>query len=180
MARGEMTADKVRRMAAWLARHDSDLKSPRADAYLNDDSERPTPGQVAWLLWGGDIGRANRDRAKEWAERTRDRLIEEGELKKEVSARVRQALQTKVDEHNEKNKGEGKRVTLAMLAAVFERGVGAYNTNPSSVRPSVTSSDQWAYARVNTFLQAVRRGRFPGKAFDTDLLPEGHPLSTRD
>jgi hypothetical protein len=179
MARGDMTADKVRRMAAWLARHSTDLNSDRADAYLDDESERPTPGQVAWLLWGGDIGRANRDRAQDWAERTRDRLIDEGELSKEVSARVRAALQAKVDDHNERFSSPSKRVTVAMLTAVFERGVGAYNTNPSSVRPNVTSSDQWAYARVNTFLQAVRTGRFPGRAFDTDLLPEGHPLSTR-
>ena len=180
MARGQVTANKVRRMAAWFARHSGDLASPKANAYLSGDSERPTPGQVAWLLWGGDIGRSNRDRAQEWAERTRDRLIEEGELSKDVSARVRQGLQNKVDEHNEKYTGKGKRVTLRMLIAVFERGVGAYNTNPGSVRPNVTSSDQWAYARVNTFLRAVRTGRFSGKAFDTDLLPKGHPLSTRD
>jgi len=180
MARGQMTADKVRRMAAWLARHKVDLTSPRANAYLDGESDRPTAGQVAWLLWGGDLGRADRDRAKDWADRTRDRLIEEGELSKEVSSAVRQGLQNKVDEHNEKYTGKGKKVTLGMLSAVFERGVGAYNTNPESVRPNVTSSDQWAYARVNTFLQAVRTGRFPGKAFDTDLLPEGHPLSTRE
>jgi hypothetical protein len=80
MARGDMTADKVRRMAAWLARHKGDLNSPRADAYLDGDSERPTPGQVAWLLWGGDIGRANRDRAHDWAAGVVERLIREGEL----------------------------------------------------------------------------------------------------
>ena len=181
MARGEMTADKVRRMAAWLARHEGDLRSARANAYLDGDAERPTAGQVAWLLWGGDLGRTNRGRAKDWADRTRDRLIREGELSKEVSPAVRAGLERKVEEHNEKYGGQkGKRVTLRMLASVFERGVGAYNTNPESVRPNVTSSDQWAYARVNTFLQAVRTGRFPGGAFDTDLLPEGHPLSTRD
>ena len=39
------------------------------------------------------------------------------------------------------------RVTYSMLRQVFERGVGAYNTNPESVRPNVTSSDQWALAR---------------------------------
>ena len=181
MARGEMTPDKVRRMAAWLARHQTDLSSPKADAYLEGKSDRPTPGQVAWLLWGGDLGRSNRDRAQDWADRTRDRLINEGELSKEVSAAVRAGLERKVEDHNEKYGGQkGKRVTLRMLASVFERGVGAYNTNPESVRPNVTSSDQWAYARVNTFLQAVRTGRFPGRAFDTDLRPEGHPLSTRD
>lgn len=65
-----------------------------------------------------------------------------------------------------------------MLSAVFRRGVGAYNTNPQSVRPSVTSSDQWALARVNVFLGAVRTGRFKRGKFDRDLLPEGHPLKT--
>ena len=80
MAAGSISPDKVRRMAAWLARHRVDLDSPRADAYLDGESDRPTPGQVAWLLWGGDLGRADRDRAKDWADRTRDRLIVDGDL----------------------------------------------------------------------------------------------------
>lgn len=274
MARGNVTPDKVRRMAAWFARHKPDLDSPRADAYLRGESERPTPGQVAWLLWGGPIGR-DRMRAMEWAERKRDQLIEEGELekatarqirvgvavqypvpkppdpttfatgiveevarngevtlngqkkqaspedpvafvriyarldddmfqrtdrvvlrnaselrvvasiedkiKKQVSARARRNLQSKVDEHNDKyGQTKGKKVTLSMLEQVFERGVGAYQTNPGSVRPTVTSAEQWAYARVNTFLTAVRTGKFPRTAFDTDLLPEGHPLSSKN
>jgi HK97 family phage major capsid protein/HK97 family phage prohead protease len=65
-----------------------------------------------------------------------------------------------------------------MLAAVYKRGIGAFKTNPGSVRPTVTSPEQWAMARVNRFLQAVRTGRFPSGKFDTDLLPEGHPLKT--
>jgi len=173
MAGGNVSEDKVTRMAAWFARHRGDLDSPKAGEYLRGETDRPTPGQVAWLLWGGSLGQ-DRMAAMEWAERTRDRL------EKAVSARVREGLQRKVDDHNEEHGGTAsKRVTLAMLTAVFERGVGAYNTNPESVRPGVGSSDQWAYARVNTFLQAVRTGRFPGGKFDTDLLPEGHPLSTR-
>jgi len=67
---------------------------------------------------------------------------------------------------------------LRMLGAVFRRGIGAYRTNPGSVRPSVTSEEQWAYARVNAFLYAVRTGRFRGGKFDLDLLPSGHPLKT--
>jgi len=99
---------------------------------------------------------------------------------KQVSQRVRTALEKKVEEHNEKHgDSAGKRVTLRMLIAVFKRGVGAYNTNPASVRPSVTSADQWAYARVNAFLYAVRTGKFRGGKFDTDLLPAGHPLSSK-
>ena len=65
-----------------------------------------------------------------------------------------------------------------MLEKVFVRGVGAYRTNPQSVRPSVRSEEQWAYARVNAFLFAVRSGRFRGGKFDRDLLPSDHPLKT--
>ena len=71
MANGKVSDDKAKRMAAWFARHKSDLDSPRADAYLNGDSENPTAGQVAWLLWGGDLGK-NKMRAMEWAERQAD------------------------------------------------------------------------------------------------------------
>lgn len=34
------------------------------------------------------------------------------------------------------------------LQMIFNLGVGAYKTNPQSVRPSVKSADQWAMARI--------------------------------
>lgn len=173
MANGSVSENKVTRMAAWFARHRDDLKSPAAADYLNDKGKM-TPGQWAWLAWGGDITRGQEDRAMRWAERIRDRLA------KQLSASVTDALRTKVKDHNEKyGDTASKRVNLRMLEAVFRRGVGAYNTNPSSVRPNVRSADQWAYARVNVFLGAVRTGKFKRGKFDTDLLPKGHPLSTR-
>jgi len=99
--------------------------------------------------------------------------------KADVSAKVKEGLKAKVKEHNDKHGDKkGKRVTQRMLEAVFKRGVGAYNTNPGSVRPSVSSPDQWAYARVNAFLYAVRSGRFRSGRFDRDLLPKDHPLSS--
>lgn len=97
-----------------------------------------------------------------------------------ISAKVEKALKKKVEDHNKKHGDKkGKRVTLRMLKAVFRRGVGAYNTNPQSVRPNVKSSDQWAMARVNVFLKAVRTNKFNSGKFDTDLLPKGHPLSSK-
>jgi len=273
MAAGSVTPDKVMRMAAWFARHASDLRNEDANAFLRGKSERPTAGQVAWLLWGGDLG-DNRERAMRWAEQKRDSLIESGELskadgkrvavgtsvqyavpkppdstqyatgivtaietsgtvkvgqetrdgsrvdpaatiqvfardgdtlietdrkvvrnvselrvipniedriEKEVSAAVGRRLSTLVAEHNEKyGSTASKRVTRRMLEAVFARGIGAYRTNPGSVRPTVTSAEQWAYGRVNAFMTAVRTGRFPRTAFDQDLLPDGHPLSSKD
>ena len=98
----------------------------------------------------------------------------------DVSERVKEALRGKVADHNDKvGDNPSKRATLRMLIASFRRGVGAYRTNPQSVRPNVTGPNQWAYARVNSLLFALRTGRFQGGKHDTDLLPKGHPLSTK-
>ena len=37
---------------------------------------------------------------------------------------------------------------LKGLKTIFNKGVGAFKTNPQSVRPQVKSAEQWAYARV--------------------------------
>ncbi len=34
------------------------------------------------------------------------------------------------------------------LQTIYNKGVGAYKTNPGSVRPNVRSPEQWAMARV--------------------------------
>jgi len=50
-----------------------------------------------------------------------------------------------------------------VLDEVYDRGVGAYRTNPSSVRPQVKSPEQWATARLYAFIMkaydAVKKGR---------------------
>ena len=107
------------------------------------------------------------------------RIISEPELK-DVSAGVRKTLKKKAEDHNEKvGNAKTKRTTTRTLVAVFERGVGAYQTNPQSVRPTVSSAEQWAFARVNSFLYVLRNGRFRGGKHDTDLLPKGHPQSSK-
>lgn len=37
---------------------------------------------------------------------------------------------------------------LSGLRTIYNKGIGAYKTNPSSVRPNVRSKEQWAMARV--------------------------------
>ena len=34
------------------------------------------------------------------------------------------------------------------LQTIYNKGIGAYKTNPQSVRPQVKSAEQWAMARV--------------------------------
>ena len=98
---------------------------------------------------------------------------EDNEMEKVSSAR----LQELADAYN-KNKEGDKRITVGALRQVYNRGIGAYRTNPSSVRGSVSSAEQWAMGRVNAFMAGLR-GRFPRKPFDLDLFPKGHPRSTK-
>ncbi len=37
---------------------------------------------------------------------------------------------------------------LSGIKTIFNKGKGAYKSNPQSVRPNVKSAEQWAYARV--------------------------------
>jgi hypothetical protein len=97
----------------------------------------------------------------------------------EISGDVKKGLQKKVDDHNEKVSVSHKKTSLRTLTAVFKRGVGAYKTNPGSVRPNVKSPEQWAYARVNSFLYALKNEKFRSGKHDTDLFPSGHPLSSK-
>ncbi len=95
------------------------------------------------------------------------------EIEKVSSAR----LQELADAYN-KNKEGDSRITVGALRQVYNRGIGAYRTNPSSVRGSVSSAEQWAMGRVNAFMAGLR-GRFPRKPFDLDLFPKGHSRSTK-
>jgi len=99
---------------------------------------------------------------------------------KQVSAAVEKGLKKKVEDHNKSVSVSWKKTSLGTLKKVFKRGVGAYNTNPQSVRPSVNNADQWAYARVNSFLYALKNGKFRSGKHDTDLFPSEHPLSSKN
>jgi len=185
--RQRLSPNTVRRMRSYFARHEVDKE---AEGFKRGEPGYPSAGRIAWGLWGGDPG-------QRWAERKVKELDRESEKhdmimdampevvsdtkQREISERINKALEKKVKDHNDEHgSAASKRVTLRMLQAVFRRGVGAYYTNPESVRPSVNSPDQWGLGRVNGFLYAVRNGRFKSGKFDTDLLPEGHPMSTRD
>ena len=180
----KLSPSTVRRMKSFFARHEVDK---RAEGFRPGEKGYPSNGRIAWALWGGDAGQSWSNKKVDQLDRERNKFLETAsELKenfieeeKQLTAAIREGLRNKVKDHNDKYGDKpGKRVNLRMLGAVFRRGVGAYRTNPQSVRPSVRSEEQWAYARVNAFLYAVRRGRFRSGQFDRDLLPSGHPLKT--
>ena len=169
--------DRSESVLNWVKRRERFMNRHKKNNRLN--------GTIAVMKWGGvtaggvsQMKSVVNDYKKVIRERRKKSLnIAEEYLLKAVSGRVRTALTNKVKDHNDKNPKH--RATLRMLIAVFNRGVGAYRTNPGSVRGNVTSADQWAMARVNGFIRALRTGKFRRKPYDQDLLPSSHPLSSK-
>ena len=96
-----------------------------------------------------------------------------------VSKADEATLKKKSDEFNERYKDKlGYGANVGALKAVFQRGLGAYNTSHS---PNVTNAKQWGMARVNAFLYLIKNGRpqNPKYTTDYDLLPAKHPKSPK-
>ena len=87
MAEGNVSHEKAKKMKNWFSRHITDLDSDDADEFLAGTSDRPSRGQVAWLLWGGSINKENQMDAQKWAERYVATLEEEdtGERMSEIT-----------------------------------------------------------------------------------------------
>ena len=144
----------------------------RAETYnqgkFTDEDGREICGSVMYAAWGGTSMRS-------WC----SGIINKVEGRSEITGEVKKGLQKKVDDHNESVESSIKKTNLRTLSTVFRRGVGAYKTNPGSVRPNVKSPEQWAYARCNSYLYALKNEKFRSGKHDTDLFPKGHPLSSK-
>ena len=165
----------IKEREAWIARHFEDGKQFKGDDEPNLSN---IAGVVAQMKWGtiGTLGEQGmKDVILEMTKK-----LEGKKEEKQLNETVMKALDNKVKDHNEEVKDLdvdwNPRVTLNKLVKVMERGIGAYKTNPQSVRPNVGSPEQWGYARVNSFLFALKKGRFQGGKHDTDLLPSNHPV----
>lgn len=78
----------------------------------------------------------------------------------------RKYKQPKDQANSKKDISKLTKIPMSILDDVYDRGVGAYKTNPASVRPSVKSKEQWAMGRVYSFV--MKQSGTWGKA-DKDL-----------
>ncbi len=116
---------------------------------------------------------------KDVSELTKLKVSAKRKIEKSISDEDIEELNTLISKHNEKYGNVNSRnVSFDTLRKVFERGVVAFKNNPAA-KSEDFSPEEWAYARVNGFLKAVESGKYKNRPYDTDLLPKGHPLSTK-
>lgn len=189
-----VSLDTIKRMYSYLS---------RAQEYY-DEGDKESCGYISYMLWGGLSGkRWAESKLKEldqFAEvgprgglkpskkapksgtpnkNPKGKGTAKGDAGNTRSAKVTKeqeaTLKKKSDEFNERYKEKlGYGANIGALKAVFQRGLGAFNTSHS---PKVQSAEQWAFARVNAFLYLIKNGRPENSKYtgDYDLLPTGHP-----
>ena len=116
---------------------------------------------------------------KSGSKRNKPGAAKDSRSKVKVPESVQKSLQKKSDDFNERYKEKlGYGVTVSKLKAVYQRGVGAFQTSHS---PNVSSAEQWGQARVNAFMYLVKNGRPQNAKYTTDydLLPAKHPKAKK-
>ena len=113
MADGNISDNKVRKMAPWFARHKVDGQAPKNSN--PEDSEYPGAGLVAWLLWGGNADFD--DAAQDWAQRQIDQL--DNETNKARSKMKKTERRTFTVRNIETREAEDGTMRMAGYAAVF-------------------------------------------------------------
>ena len=113
MADGNISEDKVRKMAPWFARHKADGQAPQNKD--SSDPGYPGAGLVAWLLWGGNADFD--DAAQDWAQRQIDKL--DNETNKARSKMKKTERRTFTVRNIEARQADDGTMRMAGYAAVF-------------------------------------------------------------
>lgn len=153
MAAGEVTADKWVRIAAWLARHRTDLEGapePGADGQW-------TAGQVAHLLWGAEPTLEGNERTRAYAEGVVTQLEAEASERKDEEYTM--AIEFRNVSAEFAQDGDG--YTYRGHIALFD--------SPSS--PSLGFTEVIKRGAFSKSISAATRGEWEVKAFQ-DHKPE--------
>jgi len=201
-SRSNLTVSTIKRMYSFLSRHAKDLEASKSYSDGCGKLMYDAWGGKAALRWSksklkelGEIDLAEVDEKGNVKSSPKAPKSDtpnpspkgEGTAKGDasgkrgakVSEKDKATLKKKADDFNKKYKDKlGYGVSSSVLASVYQRGLGAFNTSHS---PKVRSASQWGFARVNAFLYLVRNGKpqNPKYTTDYDLLPEKHPKSSR-
>lgn len=203
-SRSNLTVSTIKRMYSFLSRHKSDLEASKSYSDGCGKLMYDAWGGLSALSWSRSKLRGLGEIKDKMAEVDDKGNVKSspkapksdtpnkspkgkgsakgdasGKTRAKVSAKDRASLKKKSDEFNKKYKSKlGYGVTTSVLASVFQRGLGAFNTSHS---PKVRSASQWAFARVNAYLYLIKNGRpqNPKYTTDYDLLPKKHPKSRK-
>ena len=68
---------------------------------------------------------------------------------------------------------------LSALQDIYNKGIGAYKTNPESVRPIVKSKEQWAMARVYSAVMGGKASKVDANELERGKMEEGGEIELK-
>jgi hypothetical protein len=71
------------------------------------------------------------------------------------------------------------KIKLSSLQDIYDKGIGAYKTNPESVRPNVKSKEQWAMARVYSAIMGGKASKVDANELSEGKMEHGGTFYTR-
>ena len=90
--------------------------------------------------------------------------------------------------HSLKEISKDTGVSLKGIQQIYNKGIGAFKTNPQSVRPSVKSAEQWAYGRVYSSVMGGKASKIDknelkmekgGKIYNAHILTDDNKMIHR-
>jgi len=87
------------------------------------------------------------------------------------------------ESHSLEEVSDATGISLKGLQEIYNKGIGAYKTNPSSVRPNVKSKEQWAMARVYSAVMGGKASKVDAnelKMYEGGIINNGKGFVFKD
>ncbi len=134
---------------SFVARHKGDFRIAGVVAMLKWVDKVEKGWQYMKNLIEDEIKKIESKKSKSsWTVSKSERMSKGGDVDTYRDKYNRKYGYKKGTSHDLKEIAKDSGVSLKGTQQIYNKGIGAYKTNPQSVRPNVKSKEQWAYARV--------------------------------
>jgi hypothetical protein len=155
---------------SFVARHKGDFRIAGVVAMLKWVDKVDKGWQYMKNLIEDDIKKIEARKSKSsWTVSKSERMSKGGDVDTYKDKYNRKYGYKKGTSHDLKEIAKDSGVSLKGTQQIYNKGIGAYKTNPQSVRPNVTSKEQWAMARVYSSVMGGKASKVDAKELKMEM-----------
>jgi hypothetical protein len=155
---------------SFVARHKGDFRIAGVVAMLKWVDKVEKGWQYMKNLIEDEIKNIESKKSKSsWTVSKSERMSKGGDVDTYRDKYNRKYGYKKGTSHDLKEIAKDSGVSLKGTQQIYNKGIGAYKTNPQSVRPNVKSKEQWAYARVYSSVMGGKAAQVDSQELKMEL-----------
>tara|TARA_R110002111_G_scaffold140016_6_gene205872 strand:- start:6550 stop:8298 length:1749 start_codon:yes stop_codon:yes gene_type:complete len=155
---------------SFVARHKGDFRIAGVVAMLKWVDKVEKGWQYMKNLIEDEIKKIESKKSKSsWTVSKSERMSKGGDVDTYRDKYNRKYGYKKGTSHDLKEIAKDSGVSLKGTQQIYNKGIGAYKTNPQSVRPTVTSKEQWAMARVYSSVMGGKASKVDAKELKMEM-----------